>query len=961
MPLPYAGLRRGLAAAAVLFALPASAQQLPTDQIRTGFEPSSDAYRAPVTNPLRPTTGNARRAAGDLYEKGGPMARFESTLRLLAMDYEARAQRGARLGAEFVQIEALATSPADVAALRSSLVALGFEPTGQASAVVSGRLPVSAIEAAATIPTLRSAFAPHHLLHGRSGSTHVSPVLARSSRVGAVDGEASLALRADIARERFGVTGAGVCIGVLSDSYDNCADLNADDDPDNDCVTTAAEDVASGDIPAGVEVLEDLDPFTDPPRDPGSDEGRAMMQLAYDVAPGVDFKFHTAFGGSSGFSGGIIELFQAGCQVVVDDVSNSFEPFFQDGIIAQAADYVADQGGVYFSSAGNSADASYESDYRGSGVQGTFEKTFIGELHDFDPSSAVDPYQNVTLAPGQVLRFAFQFDEPSILAGTAFSEFPELIGGENNVPESDYDVVVLDRPSNEALILAQSLNSNPSFGAPVEFIEYVNTTGAAQTVYVAVGKFEGEDRRFKYINFGGTRSVIQAGEYVVPGTSTTFGHSNAAGAFATGAGFWFNAVPYNGFVDTIESAIGPAVVNSFSSFGGLDIRLDTDGNRLAAPDVRSKPDAVSTDADNNTFFGGDFGADADALPNFAGTSAAAPNAAAVAALALEASPDASTDDVYRAFEATAADLRASNVTSANGATAPGFDNRSGNGIVRADFALGRLTGAEPVACSRAVRLSFDFNGDGAVTGADYEIDGTNDPGEFLGGVFGELAAVSNDTATEFVDLSSCSFVAFSPFSERVTYSTPLSGVIGAREELVLSAARGNQTIPFGSLPDGPGAFALIEGSAAVGARVRDVLGSVVASVVYRDDQNVVGSRSGGASAARRAGDADQEFLDALAAVRGDALAAGSVDLTLTATPNPVRGRLAVAFGTEGGVPVRASVYDVLGREVAVLADHAFEAGRHEMALDTAAMPSGVYVVRVVAGDAVQTKQVTVVR
>ncbi len=63
--------------------------------------------------------------------------------------------------------------------------------------------------------------------------------------------------------------------------------------------------------------------------------------------------------------------------------------------------------------------------------------------------------------------------------------------------------------------------------------------------------------------------------------------------------------------------------------------FDSAGNRYAAPQVRQKPDVASTDGTNTTFFVGDASDDADAFPNFYGTSAAAPHAAAIAALMLE--------------------------------------------------------------------------------------------------------------------------------------------------------------------------------------------------------------------------------------------------------------------------------------------------------------------------------------
>ena len=945
MQIPYSRLRYGLVAAAALLALPATAQEVVTD-----ITPTSEALRSSDARPAAPTDratrdaakARARRATGTLTApvKDGPLAALDGTLRNLA-ENGARTRSGARAGSETVMIQALATDRGAVSSLRAALQKFGFELVNQAGASLTGRVPISALEAVAKIPSLRSAMALHAIRHGADGAdTYVSPVSTSNARVGAVTGEASQALRADIARSRFGVTGDGVCIGMLSDSYNNLGG--------------AAAGVASGDLPGDVLVLDDLDGG-------GSDEGRAMMELAYDVAPGTDLAFHTAFTGFASFSGGIVDLFQAGCTVIVDDIGYAGDPFFQDGVIAQAVDYVVSQGASYFSSAGNSADASYESDFRDSGDPGFF----IGSvLHDFDPGPGTDSFQDILIFPGETLRFAFQYDEPSILASTEFSEFPELYGGDpNQAPTSDYDVFLFDGPSVDAGILAASVELNPLDGTPFEFIEYTNFSGDIQVVYLSIEKFDGEDRRLKYINFGGDDIVIRFAEYVEPGTSTTFGHSNAAGAFATGAGAWFNTPTYSAFVDGIESVIGPSIVNGFSSYGGLDIRLDVDGNRLASPVDRMKPDAVASDGDNNTFFGFDTAADADSNPNFFGTSASAPNAAAVAALAIEAVGGvASPETIYAALEETAADLlpgfpinRAFNVGSG-----PGFDDQSGNGFIRADFALASLLGIEPAECSQDLALSFDLDGNGTVNEADFEADGIDDTG-LLGTRFGELVGISNDTAGEIVDLSGCSFIVFNPFTERVTYVAETDGVIGAREELVLAGQNGDQALPAGTLPDGPGAFALVTGDVAVGARVRDVLDSVVASVVYFSDRNVFGSRSGGGASARTATSAGEWLADALAEVRGDVLASGSVDLTLTAAPNPVRGRLAVAFGAAEPAPVRASVFDVLGREVAVLADGPVEAGRHEVGLDTAAMPSGVYIVRVTVGDDVQTTQVTVVR
>jgi hypothetical protein len=81
-----------------------------------------------------------------------------------------------------------------------------------------------------------------------------------------------------------------------------------------------------------VRVLKDL---ADAPSSDCSDEGRAMMQLIHDVAPGSPLAFYTAFESQEDFADGIRALADAGSQVIVDDVIYFAEPMFEDGIIAR--------------------------------------------------------------------------------------------------------------------------------------------------------------------------------------------------------------------------------------------------------------------------------------------------------------------------------------------------------------------------------------------------------------------------------------------------------------------------------------------------------------------------------------------------------------------------------------------------------------------------------------------------
>lgn len=88
---------------------------------------------------------------------------------------------------------------------------------------------------------------------------------------------------------------------------------------------------------------------------------------------------------------------------------------------------------------------------------------------------------------------------------------------------------------------------------------------------------------------------------------------------------------------------------------------------------------------------------------------------------------------------------------------------------------------------------------------------------------------------------------------------------------------------------------------------------------------------------------------------GERVAIGS------ALPNPVTGVSRVPFTLEAASDAKMTVYDVLGREVATLADGTYVAGTHNVAFDSAALTSGSYVVRLVANGTVVTRTLSVAR
>jgi hypothetical protein len=155
---------------------------------------------------------------------------------------------------------------------------------------------------------------------------------------------------ADKARERFGVDGSGVMVGVLSNSY-NCGSGN--DDPIN-----------TGDLPADVAVLADHCGATrgDGNPDKPFNSGRGLVEVIHDLAPGARIAFHTAANSEADFASGIRALAEAGATVIVDDTTYLTEPVYQDGgPISDAVRDMVGRGVTYISAAGNFGRRTYES------------------------------------------------------------------------------------------------------------------------------------------------------------------------------------------------------------------------------------------------------------------------------------------------------------------------------------------------------------------------------------------------------------------------------------------------------------------------------------------------------------------------------------------------------------------------------------------------------------------------
>lgn len=82
---------------------------------------------------------------------------------------------------------------------------------------------------------------------------------------------------------------------------------------------------------------------------------------------------------------------------------------------------------------------------------------------------------------------------------------------------------------------------------------------------------------------------------------------------------------------------------------------------------------------------------------------------------------------------------------------------------------------------------------------------------------------------------------------------------------------------------------------------------------------------------------------------------------LASYPNPFVSTSTVRFQTAEAGDVRLAVYDVRGREVAVLVDRVLPGTVHEAQFDAAGLASGTYFVRLASGAVVQTQTLTLIR
>jgi len=486
---------------------------------------------------------------------------------------------------------------------------------------------------------------------GAKGVRNMRVAPRREARIGAVTSQGAVVHHADTVNSS-GYKGSGVTVGVISDSYDT--DTYDANDPG---FKTAHQDVVSGDLPGtnnpdGYTTPVNVVADDDDPNDYPTDEGRAMLQIIHDLAPASHLAFSTCGTSSAEFASNIANLYShSNCQVMCDDIGFPDEPMFSDGPIAQAIDQVHSSGVTYFSAAGNDGNSGYSGTFTpvanalaktratAGGIQLSTippgEMNYIAEWHSFGTSTNGKPIVVQNIHTVDKTELVFQWDDPF-----------DVVQNNMNGVTTDYDILVFNAAgqflaSRSGLDINTSTNTSPnaSTNEPLE-IPYRDL--AAKTSYkicivrMKAGNGSGSHPATHLRYLANAYDPI-TGDYITASSPTSYGHPCAAGAIGVAA-YNYDISPDP---DNSSHTFTPAV-ESYSSNGPITIYIDSDGNRLTTPEDRQQPAISAVDNVDTTFFPpspttpnpNDY--DSDGYPNFAGTSAATPHAAAVAALLINA-------------------------------------------------------------------------------------------------------------------------------------------------------------------------------------------------------------------------------------------------------------------------------------------------------------------------------------
>jgi len=345
----------------------------------------------------------------------------------------------------------------------------------------------------------------------------------------------------------------------------------------------------------------------------------------------------------------------------VDDIGYYDEAMYSDGLLARTVDQVVSEGAAYFSAAGNDGLDAYEDEYQPIPfaeakqlvTNGNSNLDLDGLVAEFGAPVSFQTFRR----PDGTKTIATQYTSFDDIDGISF-QWDEPFG--LGKVKTDLDILVFDvnghwlAPWDPNFPGFYTLNDNPFTDEPFEVL-FLPTLGP-QPGDLFSGKYQlaianwngGPAQHVKYV------AIQSAGQSEHQNAPSVFGHAAARHGQAVAAMFY-------------------SITNfpeDFSSPGPVTIYLDSNGDRLPHPEIRQVPQITGIDGADTT------------MGQFLGTSAAAPDVAAVAALVLQwaGGPGSMTPDaVYRRLQRTATPVPLSALRTVSGTIAgPVVDVQLGN-------------------------------------------------------------------------------------------------------------------------------------------------------------------------------------------------------------------------------------------------------------------------------------------
>jgi hypothetical protein len=431
----------------------------------------------------------------------------------------------------------------------------------------------------------------HPLAPGSIGVMPSSPLRSEKAQgASGIDANGVSIMNADKFVAQTGSSGSGVLVGVQSTG-----------------VTSLSVIQARGELPGNVQLFYPSGQSSPPV----GDEGTALMEEIHAVAPGAGL----AFCGPDTFveyTSCLGQMITAGATVLVDDIIFPGEDVMSTtSINAQAIGQLLAQNPavVMLTSAGNYTGSYWEGAYTPVQATSALTCTFnaVTQTDNYLASFGGTPYETLTVTSDAQFPFTLAWADPAGQNASNFDLYWFQDGAQLGCASA--------AGSSQSMIVPQSQPGVPYLALPAGTYELYVATPDASLANKYIKLWVGGDGVTTLS--AATPGAIASTQALAPGVST------------------IGAV--NG-----SDGIGSRIEN-FSSIGPLYAAFPTPA-QIQAPALVA-PDGISVDA-SGTYFAGFLFPDG----NFYGTSAAVPNAGAVAALLRGAFPSLSAADVVKALE-----------------------------------------------------------------------------------------------------------------------------------------------------------------------------------------------------------------------------------------------------------------------------------------------------------------------